>query len=75
MEDIYLKDCNILIDSVEFQQKVIDYIHSEEFTKMVNSTVFKDEPKCEEMITHGMIIASMLTSRCTFYELTGRIDE
>ena len=29
-----------LIDSTELQQKVLDYITSDEFSKMVDSTVF-----------------------------------
>ena len=32
----------VLIDSTELQQKVLDYIASDEFSKMVDSTVFKD---------------------------------
>lgn len=32
----------VLIDSTELQQKILDYIASEEFCKMVDSTVFKD---------------------------------
>lgn len=68
-------DFKMLIDSTEFQQKVLDYISSCEIDKMIDTTVFKDNQECKQAIIHGMIIASMLTSRCTFYELTGRIDE
>lgn len=31
------------IDSTELQQKVLDYIASAEFNKMVDSTVFRDD--------------------------------
>ena len=64
MENNYLNDYNILIDSTEFQQKVLDYISSDEFENMVNTTVFKDNDNCKHAIAHGMVIASMLTSRC-----------
>lgn len=54
----------ILIDSTELQQKVLDYIASEEFNKMVDSTIFIDDNQCKLAIIHGMAIASMLTCRC-----------
>lgn len=54
----------MLIDSTELQQKILDYIASEEFGKMVDSTVFKDNNQCKMAIIHGMSIASMLTCRC-----------
>ena len=54
----------VLIDSTELQQKVLDYISSEEFDKMVDSTVFRDNNQCKLAIIHGMSIASMLTCRC-----------
>lgn len=66
-KDIHLSDYNILIDSTEFQQKVLDYISSDEFEKMVNSTVFKDNDECKRAIAHGMSIAAMLTSRCKLH--------
>lgn len=53
-----------LVDSTELQQKVLDYIASDEFSKMVDSTVFKDNNQCKMAIIHGMAIASMLTCRC-----------
>lgn len=54
----------MFIDPTEFNQKVLDYISSDELDKMVDSTVFKDKPECKNAIIHGMIIASMLTCRC-----------
>lgn len=54
----------VLIDSTELQQKVLDYIGSEEFDKMVDSIVFRDNNQCKLAIIHGMSIASMLTCRC-----------
>ena len=61
----------ILIDSTEFQQKVLDYISSCEIDKMIDTTVFKDNQECKQAIIYGMVTASMLTSRCTFYKLMG----
>lgn len=67
----YKNDIKNFIDSNEFQQKVLDYICSNEFDKMVDSTIFNDKPEYKQAIIHGMVIAAMLTSRCTFYKLTG----
>lgn len=60
MED----NCRIVVDTKEFQQKVLDYINSGEIDKMINSTVFAEKPECRSAIIHGMSIASMLTSAC-----------
>lgn len=59
-----VEDYRTLIDSTELQQKVIDYIYSNEFDEMVDSTVFKDNNQCKSAIIHGMAIAIMLTCRC-----------
>ena len=74
MEDIHLSDYNILIDSTEFQQKVLDYIYSDEFENMVDSTMFKDNDDYKHAIAHGMVIAAMLTSRCKQIEISKVID-
>ena len=55
----------IVVDKDEFQQKVLDYISSDEIDKMISSTVFDGKPECKSAIVHGMAIASMLTSYCT----------
>lgn len=66
-----VQNCNITskeekryIDSTEFQTKVLNYIGSEDFNKMVNSTMFKDDQDCKNAMIHGMYIASMLTCKC-----------
>lgn len=59
----------ILIDSTEFQRKVLDYISSCEIDKMIDATVFKDNQECKQAIIRGMAIASMLTSRCKQIEI------
>lgn len=53
-----------LIDATEFQKLIMDYIYSDEMDKMIDSTIFEDDPKCRAAMVHGMCIASMLTSRC-----------
>lgn len=59
-----MNNYKVLINSTELQQKILDYIASEEFNKMVDSTVFRDDNQCKLAIIHGMAIASMLTCRC-----------
>ena len=54
----------ILIDMKEFQQKVLDYINSEDIDKMIRNTVFDGKPECKSAIIHGMSIASMMASYC-----------
>ena len=65
----------MLIDSIELQQKVLDYIASEEFNKMVDSTVFRDNNQCKSAIIHGMAIASMLTCRCEPFYINFKKEE
>ena len=57
----------ILIDSKEFQQKILDYINSEEIDEMINNTIFKDKPEYKSAIIQGMVIAAILTSRCELF--------
>lgn len=59
-----MNNYKMLIDSTELQQKILDYIASKEFDKMVDSTVFKGNSQCRMAIIYGMSIASMLTCRC-----------
>ena len=54
----------MLIDPADLNQIVLDYISSDELDKMINSTVFKDNPDCKMAIIHGMAIAAMLTCKC-----------
>lgn len=58
------EDYKLYIEVNEFQQKVLDYIASEDIDKMINATIFADNPECKRAIIHGMVIASMLTSKC-----------
>lgn len=65
----------IVIDVREFQQKVLDYISSEEIDKMIRNTVFDGSPECKSAIIHGMAIASMLTSYCELIAIGSKCDE
>lgn len=58
------EEYKILIDPIELQQKIIDYIYSDEMNKLVENTIFSDKPECRDAIAHGMLIASMLTCKC-----------
>lgn len=72
-----MEDYKVLIDSTELQQKVLDYIGSEEFDKMLDCTVFKDNNQYKLAIIHGMSIASMLTYRCKtiLYKTQEKVNE
>lgn len=63
-----MDDYKKLIDSTELQKTVLNFIGSEEFNKMVNCSIFKDNQECKSAIIYGMSIASMLVCDCTpFY--------
>lgn len=57
----------LLIDSTEYQQKVLDCICSVEIDKFFGVTYFKNLPEdnvCKQAMIYGMTIASMIISRC-----------
>lgn len=57
----------LLVDTSEYQKRVLDCIGSEEIDKFFGSTVFAGLPEsnmCKQAMIHGMIIASMMTSQC-----------
>lgn len=56
-----------LIDVNEFQQKLLEYINSEELDNMIKQTIFKDKQDCKMAINYGMSLASMLTTMCKDY--------
>ena len=56
----------MLIDTEEYHKQILDYITSDKINKAFNSTVFATEPKCKQAMIHGMCIAAMLTSKCSF---------
>ena len=57
----------LLVDTSEYQKRVLDCIGSEEIDKFFGSTVFAgllESNMCKQAMIHGMIIASMMTSQC-----------
>lgn len=57
----------LLIDSTEYQQKVLDCICSEQIDKFFGVTYFKNLPEadmCKQAMIYGMAIAAMMASRC-----------
>lgn len=64
----------ILFNTSEFQQRILDCITSDEINNFYNNTIFSDDPKCKQAMIHGMILASMMTSKCS-YTFTKVIDK
>lgn len=62
-----------LVDIGEFQRTVLDFIASNEIDRMIDSTVFKDNPNYKSAIIHGITIAAMLTSRCNVVYTVSRV--
>lgn len=58
-----------LIDVNEFQQKVLDFINSDEIDKAISNTVFADKPECKSAIIYGMTFSSALTSSCEKFRI------
>lgn len=57
----------VLIDSQEFQRRILDLITTEELDKFFNCTVYAEEENSNSYkaaMIHGMCIASMMTSDC-----------
>lgn len=57
----------LLVDTSEYQQRVLNCIGSEEIDKFFGSTMFASLPEsnmCKQAMIHGMAIASMMTSQC-----------
>lgn len=62
-----MKDVMILINSNEFQGKILDFINSEELDKCINSSVYSLNKDAKGAIIYGMTLASMQTCRCQQY--------
>lgn len=57
----------VMIDTTEYQQRVLECIGSEEVNKFFGTTMFVNLPEssmCKQAMIHGMAIASMMTSQC-----------
>ncbi len=64
-----------VINVEEFQQKILDYISSDELDKTISNTVFVGKPECKSAVAHGMALASMLTSTCETMYVKDREDK
>lgn len=60
MED----NCMIVVDTKEFQEKVLDYITSDKINKLLDNIIYASNKECRSAMIYGMTIASMLTSLC-----------
>lgn len=61
------------ISVYEFQEMILKYIYSDEIDKIVGSTIFKDDPNGKRAIIHGMLMASIITSKCTQYRMVKEV--
>lgn len=59
----------IFINVNEFQETILKYIYSDEMDKIVGSTIFKEVPNGKQAIMYGMLMAAMITSKCTQYRI------
>ena len=69
-----MKDYKILIETKEFQQKILDCVLTDEINRMFESTYFASKENASDYKTamiHGMIMASLLTSSCETYVIEG----
>lgn len=59
----------------EFRETILEYINSDKINDIVDSTVFKDDPHGKQAIIHGMVMAVMITSKCTQYCMVKEEEE
>ena len=64
-----------LVNSSDYQNRVLKCITSDELDKYFNCTVFSDKPECRQAMIHGMAIAAMLISDCTIVGITKSISK
>lgn len=71
-----MEECNVrtLVDSKEFQEKILDYVSSNELDKMISNTIFADKPECKQAVIHGMVWASLLICKCDSIVLKEKIN-
>ena len=62
--EIDYKRCKVLVDTMEFQKRIMDCITSEELDKFFECTTFSGDNKCRQAMIHGMCIAAMMASDC-----------
>ena len=69
-----MKDYKILIETKEFQQKILDCVLTDEINRIFESTYFASKENASDYkaaMIHGMIMASLLTSSCETYVVEG----
>lgn len=69
-----MKDYRIVVDTKEFQQKILDYIGSDKIDEMIINSVFANSSECKSAAIYGMTIASMLMSSCELMAITNAED-
>ena len=63
----------LLIETADFQKKILEYMYSPEFDTMFNSTIFANREQevdgYKQAVRHGMAFAATLASTCLPYEV------
>ena len=65
----------ILINPIEYESYLLDFIGSDTFNGIFNSMNFKDIPECKNAFTTGLAIAGLLTSQVPHYEVIDNEDK
>ena len=66
-----------LIETKEFQQRILDCVLSDEINRMFENTYFANKDNasdCKAAMIHGMVMASLLASSCESY-IVGEVNE
>ena len=62
-----MEDVLILINSNEFQSKILDFINSEELDKFIDTSIYSDNKDARGAIIFGLSLAASQTCRCQQY--------
>lgn len=65
----------ILINPIEYESYLLNFIGSDTFNGIFNSMNFKDIPECKNAFTTGLAIAGLLTSQVPHYEVIDNEDK
>ena len=67
----------ILIDTQEFQSKILDLIGSEEFDRQFATTIFntyENQQQYRQAMMHGMLLAGIMTCKCELLRAKEKIE-
>lgn len=64
-----------VVDTTEFNKRIMDCITSGEIDKYIDNTVFAGKDEYKQAIIHGMCVASMLLSSCNIIYVRKENDE